>query len=211
MKNEMEFDNLKSAISKVKAPEIAFRINKTRVSSVDGFISYLKKIDKKQKKVYLISCIGYFLITAIWMSWFVLTYRDTEPIFRISRALYVIAFGSFAFYLMKQYGHHRDLGYDLPPNRFLHKAMARHILWSRKLLILIPCMLLIDVAATIEFSGIWANMPPPFGILIFQLAFFVIFGGGFLIGVLVWKIEKAPVVDVIEQLMEEFEDLSNVA
>jgi len=190
----------------MKTPEIEFVINKQKEGSMSDFVQFLKRLDNKDKKIYSISWIVYIAITAIYLGWFIYSYKDIDTIYRIARALYVIAFGMFSFYLKNQFNHHKYIDYSIPPLTFLLEARKRHILWSKKLLILIPFILLIDIGLTIDFSFLWSNMNQITGILLFNLIFYVFITGCILFAQWVWKKEKANVIKTIDQLIEEFQE-----
>lgn len=202
----MDFDRIKSEIKKIKAPEIEFRMNDQKEISIDGFMQYLTKIDIKDKRIYLISFVVYFSITALYLTWFLLSYPSIGTENRIARILIVIAFGIFSFYLRNQFIHFRHIDYDLPPVKFLQEAKDRHTLWSKKLLKLIPIYLLFDIGFCIEFSFLWKNMNQLYGILLFHLFFLGLITGSLMLARWVWKKEKAPVIRAIEELMKEFRE-----
>jgi len=200
----MNFEIIKSEIKKIKAPEIEFIMKSRKDASINGFVKYLKKADIKDKRIYLISCVIYFVITALYLSWFLLSYPDIGIENRIARILLVIAFGGFSYYLNYQFIHFKHLDYNLPPIQFLQKAKDRHILWSKKLLILVPIYLLFDIGFCIELSFFWRNMNQMIGILLFQLFFLGLIICSIMVARWVWRKEKEPVIKAIEELMQEF-------
>jgi len=186
--------------------DIEFDINSPRDSSIQEFIQYLVKLDKRDKRIYMISFgIGIILVIG-YLLWFVASYEDIENKNRIARALFVIAYIIFSIFLKNQYIHFSRIDYTLAPKEFLENAKERHKLWSHKQLILVPIFFLINIGLTIEFSFIWESENVIMEYLKFQLLFFGIITGALLMGRWVWKKEKSHIVEVIERLIVDFQN-----
>jgi hypothetical protein len=202
----MDFDIIKSEISKIKAPKIDFVMRDQKDTSINGLLKHLVRMDNRDKRIYLISGGIYMAITGLYLAWFIVSYENITAAYRVARALLFIAFGILACYLMFQFRRFRKIDYHVPPVEFLQGARDRHRLWSKRLLILFPFLLLVDVALSIEFSVLWRDMNQVAGILLWQLFYLVLIIASILVARWVWKKEKEPVISILDELIAEFQE-----
>jgi len=202
----MEIETIKSTIRNIKAPDIKFDMDGPKDSSILDFMQYLKKLDKRDRRILIISYGIGIILVIVYLLWFVVSYEDIEIKNRIARGLFVIAYIIFSIFLKIQYIHFARIDYTLTPKEFLRNAKERHKLWSLRQLILIPIFLLINIGLTIEFSFIWESENIIMEYLKFQLLFFGIISGALLMGRWVWKKEKSHIVEVIDRLIVEFQN-----
>lgn len=202
----MKFEEIRSTIRMINAPEMGFNIQNHKELTVDGFIQILKKLDARDKKTYLVSYIIYMAFTISYLTWFFISFNGIPLVSILARISVILAFTFFSFYLRTQFRLYRFIDYAVPPVQFLQGAKERNSFWSKKLLLLIPFILFVDFGVTVEFSSIWAAKNPFIGLLVFQLIVIGFFAIGLIIGRKVWKKERADIMRTVTQLIDEFQD-----
>jgi len=204
----MEFDKMKSDINKIKAPDMEFLIDNQKITSISSFIDFLRMKDEKGKK-YLRNLYIVFLVFAIF--YFLLFIVNPDPNLgikdRIAGSLIFLAFTWFFIFIRLKYNQRKKIDYNLPPLAFLKNAKIRYKLWSKNLLAFIPFFILINIGSCIGLNGyLWKESNALEGILIFQLIYWVIIVVPFYIGRYLWKTNKEPIFNKIQQLIVEFNE-----
>jgi len=170
--------------------------------NMDSLIVKLKNEDSKNLKVmgsfrwiYLAMAIGYVLMVF---------FSNQDINRKIAGVCYVVAFALFALVFRKLHREFSDVDYSVPLTVLLQKAVERYRLNLKRVLLVLPSVLLIDLGNVLSESfGVdsssWRQ------VIIYQVVFFsVMFTSGYA-GYLVWRMRQKPLHDSAKQMLEELE------
>lgn len=203
----MEFNKIEDLLKNTKAPKLPVSNNKT--TDMKEFIEELKandirnaKANKRFNSIYIIVVIFYILLFIV---------NPDKGLVWQERLIGLCIIGALLVfvYYFKNAKKAFQVQYLVKPTiLFLQDAEKRYQFWNKKNLILIPPMLLIDLAASFTFfTNYYPNEKSMlFAIIISQVLFLIICFSSLWIGEKTWKKRNGSIYENIVILLDSFRE-----
>lgn len=122
---------------------------------------------------------------------------------RLGGACYVLAFMLFAFVFKRYHEEYRQIDYSLPSAEMYSKAADRYTFRLKRILVLLPSLLLIDAGLSLSEYSRWISPEAFQRIILVQLFYWPVILISGMVGYLIWRKRQKPLRDGAIEILKE--------
>jgi NADH:ubiquinone oxidoreductase subunit 3 (subunit A) len=202
----MKFDEIRDSLNEIKAPEIdedSFK-NQTKETSIKKIVNCVRKMDRKAK----FCLIGLQVVFSLWVVWLVFSIINEGVLLRqMGFATIIVGFFLGIYYKQLQLEKYHATDFDSSITDYLKRAKARlafSLMWHIYAII----WLLFDVGLCFLAATYYHRSPFTLFQCILLIQFALVLGIAFELAIAYsqWKRTRKPVIDEIDNMLNEIND-----